>query len=649
METQEVTREEVRLQAENIGGIEQTDITFDPGVTILTGRNATNRTSLLQSIMAVLGSERASLKGDADSGRVTLQIGDREFTRTLERRQDGVSFGGDPYLEDAELANFFAFLLESNEARQTVALGQDLREIIMRPIDANAIQAEITQLKAERDDIEDSIAERKSLKEQRPSLEQQRADLEGQIDETREKLENKREQLEEQSTDADEARAEESALDEKMQTVQQTRSQLDTTEFRLDSERESLDSLREERADLEAEYEELQSGETGDADSIDAELNRLRDQKQRLDAEMSTLQNVIQFNEEMLDGTNQDIAAALRGADSSESVTDQLLDEQESVVCWTCGSEVEEASIEETIDRLRDLRQSKYATRGDIKDELAALKERRSRIESVQERREAVERRLADVRAEIEQREEKVEEFESEREELRTEISRLEDEITELEKQDRSDVLDIHREVKELELELDRLESERKQIERELDDVETQLDEIAELETRRDTINDQLDELRTRIDRIEQQAVNEFNDHMDTVLDILDYDNLDRIWVERAQTDAREGRRKVTKTEFRLHIVRSTDDGVTYEDDFTHLSESEREVTGLIFALAGYLAHDVHEVVPFILLDSLEAIDAERIAALVEYIEAHADYLVVALLPEDAQALADDYQRITEI
>jgi len=29
------------------------------------------------------------------------------------------------------------------------------------------------------------------------------------------------------------------------------------------------------------------------------------------------------------------------------------------------------------------------------------------------------------------------------------------------------------------------------------------------------------------------------------------------------------------------------------------LSESEREVTGLVFALAGYLVHDVHETVPF--------------------------------------------------
>jgi hypothetical protein len=67
------------------------------------------------------------------------------------------------------------------------------------------------------------------------------------------------------------------------------------------------------------------------------------------------------------------------------------------------------------------------------------------------------------------------------------------------------------------------------------------------------------------------------------------------------------------------------------------------------FALAGYLVHDLYESLPFIMVDSLEALDADRIAALVEYFEEYAEYLVVALLPEDAAALDDDYQRVTDI
>ncbi|MBX0298099.1 hypothetical protein [Haloarcula nitratireducens] len=48
-------------------------------------------------------------------------------------------------------------------------------------------------------------------------------------------------------------------------------------------------------------------------------------------------------------------------------------------------------------------------------------------------------------------------------------------------------------------------------------------------------------------------------------------------------------------------------------------------------------------------MDSLESIDSDRIIQLVEYFEDYAEYLVVALLPEDAQALDDSVNRVTAI
>jgi len=136
---------------------------------------------------------------------------------------------------------------------------------------------------------------------------------------------------------------------------------------------------------------------------------------------------------------------------------------------------------------------------------------------------------------------------------------------------------------------------------------------------------------------------------MEIILDKLSYKNIERIWLERQQVQAREGRRTVDRTRFNLNVVREADDGSAYQDTVAHLSESEREVTGLIFALAGYLVHDVHETVPFMLLDSLEAIDSDRIAALIEYIESYADNIVVALLEEDASVLPEKYTRHTRL
>lgn len=48
------------------------------------------------------------------------------------------------------------------------------------------------------------------------------------------------------------------------------------------------------------------------------------------------------------------------------------------------------------------------------------------------------------------------------------------------------------------------------------------------------------------------------------------------------------------------------------------------------------------------MLDSLEVIDANRIAALVEYFADFTPFLIVALLPEDEQVLPEKHARIPE-
>jgi hypothetical protein len=124
---------------------------------------------------------------------------------------------------------------------------------------------------------------------------------------------------------------------------------------------------------------------------------------------------------------------------------------------------------------------------------------------------------------------------------------------------------------------------------------------------------------------------------MDDIIDLLGYRNISRVWLERLTDDGG------SETSFDLHIVRETADGTVYEDTVDTLSESEREVIGVVVALAGYLVHDLDEVAPFLLFDSIEMIDADRMAALLDYITTNtqAEYLLVALLSKDATALAN--------
>ncbi|WP_436906877.1 archaea-specific SMC-related protein [Halosimplex marinum] len=640
------TAKPVDVAVENVGGIDRTEVSFSAGVTILTGRNATNRTSLLQAIMAGLGSDNVSLKGDADEGRVELTVGEETYTRTLERRNGTVVTGGDPYLEDAEIADLFVFLLESNEARRAVERTENLRDLIMRPVDTAAIESEIEELQADREEVEERLDDLQSLRHTLPDLEQRRQELESEIEEKRAALDEKKEQIEEADQDLGTTRDQQAELEEALESFRDARSDLEDVRHNLDSERESIDALESEIEEVEAELTELPEEAGADVDGVEERIERLRDQRQTLDSTVNELQKVIQFNEEMLEGTSSDVVAALRDEGDGE-VTDRLVDDQ--VVCWTCGSEVDRSAVESTLDRIRELRQTKLSERQDLQSEIDDLKTEKATYQEQQRQRSQLEDRRRRAESELTQRRERVEDLEVERDRLEERIDELEDEVNELQDETHNDLLELHREANELEFEISRSQDDLEEVSEEIERIETELDRREDLKAEREELSDRIEELRTRIDRIETEAVEQFNDHMESVLEMLGYGNLERIWIERKQEQVTEGRRRVEKPVFDLHVVRSTEDGTTYEDSIDHLSESEREVTGLIFALAGYLTHDVYETCPFLLLDSIEAIDSDRIARLVDYVAEYAEYVVVALLEEDARALDDDYQRVTEV
>ncbi|WP_049941998.1 archaea-specific SMC-related protein [Haloterrigena turkmenica] len=641
----ERSKNKVQLTVENIGGIDDTSVTFSPGVTLLVGRNATNRTSLLQAVMAAFGSDDVSVKGDADEATVEMNVGDDTYHRTLKRVNGQITASGEPYLEDSTLADLFAFLLESNEARRAVANSDDLREIIMRPVDTDEIQAEIERLVQQRNEIDQELDEIESLKKQLPSLEEERTSLRDRIEDVQAELAEKEDELDSRDADLEQTREEKAELEEKLSTLRDKRSTLENIRYDLETERDSLDSLRSEKQDLESELEELSETPVGEIDELASRIDRLREQKQQLQSEISECRSVIQFNEEMIEETDAELPTAL-GAD--EPVTDQLLPE-ETTTCWTCGTEVDVEQIESTVDRLREYSQQKRQESNEIQNELDDLKQKRRDLQQEQQRRDDIQQRLTTVENEIESTEEKIEQLTERKETLRTEISEVESEVEELENDSYEEILDLHKEANQLEYDLGKLEGNVEQIEDEIRDIEEQIGEEGDLKDDRDALSDEISDLRTKIDRIEQQAVDEFNEHMDTVLNLLGYDNIDRIWIERVEREVREGRRKVSKSVFDLHVIRQTENNTTYEDTIDHLSESEREVTGLIFALAGYLAHEVYETVPLMTLDSLEAIDSDRIANLVEYLSDYNEYLLVALLPEDAASLDDEYEQITEI
>lgn len=641
MTTHESTTRHITVSASGIGGIDETEVSLEAGVNLLVGRNATNRTSFLQAIIAGLGSDAASLKADREEGAVELTIDGTTCTRSLTRTAGGIQFDGEPYLDDPTIADLFAFLLESNEARQSVRAGSGLRDVLLRPIDTDEIDNQIRELQTERTRIDDRIEALERKRDQLPALEKRRKALEEKRTAARDTLEELREELAAADADLETKQDAQEELEGTLDELQGARTELDSVHRRLETERIALESARTEQEKLEAEREALPETDEQKIAALEAELSTLRQRKRTLDSRISKLNQIIQFNEELLaaDGT----LGELFDDEESTTPTDALVEDE--TTCWTCGSSIETNAVEGMVEQLRATSNRMRTKRREIEDSLESVREERDGLAEAQEQFEEIATQLEELGQSVERREERIAELESEEVTLQERIESLEAAVDRLEGVSDSEVLELHRRVTEQERTVEKRRDALSEVVGEIEELEAAGEEIENLERQREQISEQLTELRTRIDRIEANAVEAFNEHMDSLLDLLEYENIARVWIEQQNDSAQNA----DTSRFDLHIVRTMADGTTYEDTIDHLSESERELVGLVFALAGYLVHEVYEMVPVMVLDSLEAIDADRIAALIGYLSEYSPIIVAALLQEDAQALDPSYCRIEHI
>ena len=170
----------------DIGGIDTTEREIPPGVTVLSGENATNRSSFLRAVATVFGGEHAFVKGDAPEGNVTMSIEDQEFSRTVTRQGQGVSYRGEPYLNDPDAikkAELFSFLLRDNPIRQFVRSKQgSLRDILMEPVDTDAIERQTESLLNERREIQDKLESAREIANELAAHRSTREQLETEIE-----------------------------------------------------------------------------------------------------------------------------------------------------------------------------------------------------------------------------------------------------------------------------------------------------------------------------------------------------------------------------------------------------------------------------------------------------------------------------------
>jgi uncharacterized coiled-coil DUF342 family protein len=636
----------ISLHVKNLGGIEELEFGLTPGVSLLAGENATNRTSLLRSLAAVLGGKNsaASLKTDSTDGSVQLTLADARYIRTYTETAAGYTLGGEPYCDQPELVDTFVALFADNPARRAVTQGDELRELLMRPVDTDEIRREIRRKQDQKSTLESEVERIQKRERELPALEENRQRLLGKLESVEaevEKVQTQANELEPVEGESQEVAELRDALAERRNLLRELEDQIDTVDRKIEFRQQERDELRSEREDIVTEL-----GEFTDADQLDAELERLATEVSRLESRRRRLQTAVEDLQTVVE-TNETISQGeldLPGTETSGDPAAALDPGSQQVECWTCGTEVERDRIAARTDTLRELVQDQREEVAALDQRLEEVRAERSEYESKRERYAELRTRRDEVADRIEMHEKQLATLEADRDSLRNDIGEVEAEIADVEEelsQLRTDEADEPNEFVETHQQLTTLERKRGRLESKLEETTDEIEEIEALREERETkkrelsaLGDELDQLRGQINRLETQLVETLNEMLEDLVERLEYRNIARVWVERKTSG---------ESTFELHVVREGEDGAVYEDTVATLSESEREVVGLVVALAGYLVHDIDEKVPFILVDSVEMIDARRLADLLQYTieRSGVEFLVTALLVKDAAAVED--------
>lgn len=614
------------VEINNLGGIDTLETSLPPGINILSGENASNRTSFLRSIAAALGADNAAatLKSDAKEAYVSLTVDGETGTREYVDSNGSVIRTGDPFSEEPKLVDTYVALFGTNPARRAIRDGgKNLRNILMRGIDTAAVKARIQSLKQEQNSLESQLDHIESAQTELPNLRERENSLVAEVQELEEEISQVEQEIEEYEATSEEIEQAENhlqQLEERREKVSRYKNEMAETE-------KTIERFEEEKEEIKADLESLSVSE--------ARLSELQDRRETIKSRVREVQDtiseldaIIDNNRSILDGDN-----ILDEFDRNEDVTAQLDPTSATVQCWTCGSTVERSKIESRIDALAGLKSEKMEELQELNDEMDEASDEMEKIEKQANKRKRLEEELEDTKRGIQSEKEALEDLEQKVEDLREEIGDIEKRVNETEELRNSDLPEAYQRLSSLKHKLGRKQSQLESVLSEIDDKESQISNKDAIEQQIEEVKSDIETERGRIEETEREVINKFNGQMEDLIDLLDYDNISRVWVERLATNRNE------VSDFEIHLVRETEEETVYEDTLDNLSESEREIIGIVVALSGYLVHDLTESVPFVLLDSVEAIDATRLDRLLEYISGYSPFIVVALLPEEAREI----------
>ncbi|GCF15085.1 chromosome segregation protein SMC [Haloarcula mannanilytica] len=567
------------LEIKRIAGILDGSSTLEPGVNIVRGSNWQGKSSFIEAIKAALGVSTELTEG-ADSGTVHLETPSGVYDVTLTRENGVVSQQGQPYLTDEYdviRAGLFACLDERNAVRRAVRAGENLEDVLLRPLDFQNIDAQIETLQREREQIETELSQAREAKKRLPTVQEKVTRLETEIEE----LQAKRETIDNQTSSADSSESVRRQLSQARSEQNQARNRIDRLEQSIERTEQRLS---ERRADLDA----LEIPEYTD---IEERLADARENLSQVERDVEVLQSVYSATEMVLSENRLDL------------LTDVERDiDGDTVACWTCGSETTRADVADQLNALGDELTARRAQKETYRDTVEELETQREEISQARRRKGDLEEEIADLEATLADREQSLEAARNRLEQAQAEVERLSDRVDETV----AELSDVESEIKYREAELEETADELAQL-------ETRAARVEALESDLESVRDDLTELRSRKDRTKREAREAFDAAMQDIL-------------ARFGTGFETAR---LTPEFDIVVAR---DG--QEASLDALSEGELELIGFVAALAGRQSFDVDETAPLMLVDGLGGLDDDNLHTLIEYLQQGTEYLVFTAYPE---------------
>lgn len=567
------------VEVDNVAGILDGRATVEPGLNAVRASNWQGKSSFVAAIETALGVSMPLTEGE-ERGGVRLHLPDRTIAVDLVREDGEVRRRGEPYLTDeydAVRAGLFACLGETNEVRRAVRRGDNLEDVLLRPLGFQNIDQRIADLKRERERVESELAQAHEARRRLPSVAKKVSRLESELEELR----DRHDELSEGDGDATAAQPVRGEL-------AQARSEHERAENRIERLESSIDRIESQ---LEERRAELSDIEVEDGDVVESRLAEAREELDSLERDAEVLQSVYSATELVLDEGSLDLLTDVERGLAGDSVT-----------CWTCGAEADRADVERRLDALGDrigCLRAKIESRRETVEELEARSEE---IAQSRRRKRELDSEVGELEEKLADKRQQLEEARERRDRAREQIDELADEVEEAVEE----ITDVESDIKYREAELKEVRDERNSLERRADRVDTLSEERA-------SIREEIAGLRNRKDEIKYETREAFDE---AIADIL----------ARFETGF-EGARLTP--DFDLVVAR---DG--QEASLDALSEGELELLGFVAALAGHEAFDVAEAVPVMLVDGVGALDEDNLHALVEYLQNRAEYLVFTAYPE---------------